>query len=76
MKLRTRPNCPKCSNQYAEFRQSQANRRSIHERLSYQSNDMDRRIKNKGVYNRLGNRVHDQNWADRDEEKEHVWQEG
>jgi hypothetical protein len=73
--LPTRHNCPECSNQYAEFRQSQANRRSIHEHFNYQSNDMDQRIKNKGVHDRLGKRVHDQNWTDRDEEKEHVWLE-
>ena len=48
LKLSTRCNCPKCSNQYSEFRQSQANRRSIHEHLSYQSNDMDRCIKKLG----------------------------
>jgi hypothetical protein len=35
---------------------------------------MDRRIKNKGVYDQLGMHLHDQNWADRDEEKEYVWQ--
>ena len=57
-------------------RQFQSNRRSIHERLNYQSNIMDRCIKNKGVHDRLGKRVHDQNWADRDEEKKYVWQEG
>ena len=45
LKLPTRRNCPECSNQYSEFRQSQADHRSIHERLSYQSNDMDRRVK-------------------------------
>ena len=45
LKLPMRCNGPECSNQYLEFRQSQANRRSIHERLSFQSNDMDRRIK-------------------------------
>jgi hypothetical protein len=76
LKLPTRYNYPKCSYQYIEFRQSQANRRSIHEHLSYQSKDMDRCIKNKGVHDRLGKHVHDQNWADREEEKEHVWQEG
>jgi len=71
-----RHNCPECSNQYLEFRQSQANRRSIHERLSYQSNNMDRCIKNEGVDDRLGKRAYNQNWAGRDEEKEYVWQEG
>ena len=36
---------------------------------------MDWCIKNKGVHDRLGKCVHDQNWADHDEEREHVWQE-
>ena len=71
----TRQNYLECGNKYAEFKQSQANHRSIHEYLNYQSNNMDLRIKNKGVHDRLGKRVHDQNWADHDEEKEHVWQE-
>jgi hypothetical protein len=61
LKLPTRHNCPECSNQYQEFRQSQANHRSIHERLSYQSNDTDRRVKNKGVHDQLGKRMYDQN---------------
>jgi hypothetical protein len=74
--LPTRRNCPECSNQYAKFRQSQSNHRSLHERLNYQSNSMDRRIKNKGVLDRLGKRAHDQNWTDHDEEKEYIWQEG
>jgi ferredoxin-like protein FixX len=47
LKLPTRHNCLECNNQYAEFRQSQSNRRSIHKRLNYQPNGMDRRIKNK-----------------------------
>jgi hypothetical protein len=34
---------------------------------------MDRRTKNKGVHDWLGKHAHDQNWADRDEEKEYVW---
>ena len=55
--------------------QSQANRRSIYKCLDYRYNNMDRRIKNKGVHDRLGKCVHDQNWADHDEEREHVWQE-
>ena len=72
----TRRNCLECSNQYAEFRQSQANRRSIHECLNYQYNNMDRRVKNEGVHDRLGKHAYDQSRADRDEEKEYVWQEG
>ena len=61
LKWPTRRNCPKCSNQYSGFRPSQANHWSIHERLSYQSNDMDRHVKNEGVHNRLGKRGYDQN---------------
>ena len=41
LKLPTRCNFLECSNQYVEFRRSQTNRRSIHERLNYQPNDMD-----------------------------------
>ena len=41
----TRNNCPECSEQYLEFRQSQANRRSMHARDEYHHNNMDRRLK-------------------------------
>ena len=37
---------------------------------------MDRRVKNKGVHDRLGKRAYDQSWVGRDGEKEYVWQEG
>ena len=40
---------------------------------------MDRYLKNKSVYDRLGKRVVDQNWADYEEEsndEEYVWHEG
>jgi hypothetical protein len=37
---------------------------------------MDWHIKNEGVHDWLGKRAYDQSWADRDEEKEYVWQEG
>jgi hypothetical protein len=40
--------------------------------LSYQSNNVDQRIKNEEVHDRLGKRAYDQNWAGRDEEKEYV----
>ena len=72
----TRRNCPECNNQYSEFRQSQANHRSMHEHLVFQPNDMDRRLKNKGVHHRLGKRAYDQSWTGHDGEKEYVWQEG
>ena len=45
LKLPTRNNCLECSEQYWEFRQSQANRRSIHARDEYYNNNMDRRLK-------------------------------
>ena len=45
MRLPTRNSCPECSEQYWEFRQSQVNRRSIHDRIEYQHNDVDRRLK-------------------------------
>ena len=76
LKLPIRRNCPECGNQYAKFRQYQSNHRSIQEHLNYQLNNIDRCIKTKGVHDRLGKRAHDQYWADRDEEKEYVWQEG
>ena len=41
----TRNNCPECNEQYWEFRQSQVNHRSIHDRIKYQRNDVDRRLK-------------------------------
>jgi hypothetical protein len=72
LKLPTRHNCPECSNQYLEFWQSPANRQSIHEHLSYQFNNVDQLIKNKGVPDRLGKHAYDQNWADCDEKKEYV----
>jgi hypothetical protein len=38
---------------------------------------MDHRVKNKGVHDRLGKHLYDQNWAGRDgEETKYVWQEG
>ena len=75
----TRNNCPECSEQYWEFRQSQANRRSIHARIGYHHVNMDWRLKIRSVHDRLGKRVVDQNWADHGEgsnETEYVWQEG
>ena len=79
LKLPTRNNCPECSDQYWEFRQSQANHRSIHAQHEYHHNNMDRRLKNRSVHDRLGKRVVDQNWADYEEEsnkEEYVWQKG
>ena len=75
----TRNDCPECSEQYWEFRQSQANRRSIHAQDAYHHNNMDRRLKNGSVHDRLGKRVVDQNWADYEEEsnkRKYIWQEG
>ena len=39
---------------------------------------MDRCLKNKSIYDRLGKRVVDQDWADYKEgnERKYVWQEG
>ena len=68
MKLPTRNDCLECSDQYWEFRQSQANRRSIHAQEAYHHNNMDRRLKNGSVHNWLGKRVVDQDWADYKEE--------
>ena len=76
MKLPTRNNCPKCSEQYWEFRQSQANRWSIHARIEYHHDNTDRWLKNRSVHDRLRKRVVDQNLADYEEdsnEEEYVW---
>lgn len=72
LKLPTVNNCPECSDQYREYRRSQTNHRSVHNKIRYPYDGMDRRIKN-NVHDRLGKRVIDQNWADKEE---HVWQEG
>ena len=45
MKLPTKNNCPECSGQYWEFRQSQANRQCIHAQDAYHHNNMDRHLK-------------------------------
>ena len=68
MKLPTRSNYPECSDQYWEFRQSQASRRPIHAQDAYHLNNMDRRLKNGSIHSRLGKRVVDQDWADYEEE--------
>ena len=64
LKLPTRNNCSECSERYWEFRQSQANHRSIHARDEYHHNNMDQRLKNRSVHDPLGKQVVDQNWAD------------
>ena len=77
LKLPSRNNCPECSEQYWEFRQSQANCRSIHARIEYHYDNIDRRLKNRSIYDRFGKRVVDQNWAYDEEEgaeEEYVWQ--
>ena len=78
MRLSTRNNCSECSEQCWEFRQSQVNRRSIHDRIEYQHNDVDRCLKNRSIHDRLRKRVVDQNWVHFEEEddEEYVWQEG
>ena len=45
MKLPTKNSCLECSDQYWEFRQSQANRWSVHVQDAYHHNNMDRRLK-------------------------------
>ena len=44
-KLPTRNNCPECSEQYWEFRQSQANRQSVRAQNEYHHNNMDQCLK-------------------------------
>ena len=58
---------------------SQINHRSIHVQNAYHHNNMDRRLKNRSVHDRLGKRIVDQNWVNYEEESnegECVWQEG
>ena len=57
LKLPTLNNCPECSDQYWEYRQSRANRRPVHER-------MDRRLKMESVHDRLGKRIVDEDMVD------------
>ena len=79
MKLPTRHDYPECSNQYREYRQSQTNRWSIHAQDAYHHNNMDQRLKNESVHDRLGKRVIGQDWADHEEEgteRRYMWQEG
>ena len=45
MKLPNRNSCPECSDQYWEFRQSQANCRSIHAQNVYHRDNIDRHLK-------------------------------
>ena len=45
LKFPTTNNCLECSEQYWEFTQSQANRRSIHAQNKYHHNNMHRRLK-------------------------------
>ena len=79
MKLPTRHDCPECSNQYQEHRQSQTNHRSIHAQDAYHHDNIDRCLKNKSVHDWLGKRVVDQDWAGYGEEgnkRKYVWQDG
>ena len=57
LKLPTRHDCLECSNQYREYRQSRTNHQSIHAQDAYHHNNMDRRLKNESVHDRLGKRV-------------------
>jgi hypothetical protein len=60
LKLPTRNNCPECSEQYLEYRQSRTNRQSMYERLDHPQ-DIDWRIKKESIHDQLGKRVLDQN---------------
>ena len=57
LKLPTRNNCLECIDQYWEFRQSQANCRSIHARDAYHHNNIDRHLKNESVHDGLENEL-------------------
>ena len=74
LKLPTRDNCPECSDQYSEYRQSRVNRRSVHERLGMRSPGDSRRFEKEKYSdnNKTHHGVHDV------EESSHryVWQEG
>lgn len=74
LKLPTRNNCPECSDQYWEYRQSRTNCRSVYKHLDHPQ-DMDRRIKRETVHDRLWKKVVNQDLADY-ENKEYVWQDG
>lgn len=73
MRLPTKNNCPECSDQYRDYRRSQANRRSVHERIG--SNRMDRCVKI-DIHDRLGKKIADENLREHEHEehKEYVWQ--
>jgi hypothetical protein len=77
LKLPSRNNCPECSDQYFEYRQSRANRRSIHERLGIQFPKDDRCLKINDSERWRGKRIADQSWVDYDDEEEdyqeYVW---
>lgn len=60
LKLPTQNNCPECSEQYLEYRQSRTNRQSMYERLDHPQ-DIDWRIKKESIHDQLGKRVLDQN---------------
>ena len=80
LRLPSRNNCPECSNQYYEYRQSRVNRRSIHERLGVQIPEYDRRIKLNDSEEWRSKRIADENWVDYDGDdedyREYVWQRG
>ena len=75
LRLPTRNNFLECNEQYWKSRQSQVKHQFIYDRIEYQRNDVDRRLKNRSIHDRLGKRVVDQNWADYEEEddEEYVW---
>jgi hypothetical protein len=65
LRLPTKDNCPECYNQGRECRQSQTNRRSVHEKIRY--NPIDRRAKNYDIHSSKDVIEH--------KDEEYVWQE-
>jgi hypothetical protein len=63
LKLPAKNNCLECSAQYSEYRQSRANRRSVHERLGIHFSENDRRLKINSFESRQRKRFADQGWT-------------
>ena len=82
LRLPARNNCPECSAQYSEYRQSRVNRRPVYERLGKKVLEDDRRLKIDDFENRQRKRFAGQGWIhDRVQDEEidsygYVWQKG
>ena len=76
----TRYNYIECNDQYVEYRQARANRRSVHDRLGVRFPEPDRRLKIEDREGYQRKRIADQNWVNYEEYgededyHEYVWQ--